>query len=151
MILRTLTYQEALTTHPEAVKEIKACLRKSRSKHRYDEPDTFKWCYQCCVVVTGGEPQELESKIADRTRRTSTSLQVTKGHWYHSVTVPNPPEVEEWHRKTLTEQLERTQAYAKLKEENPEEWQRQMQDTLSKLNGSPGFFAFRVVRNDSDS
>jgi hypothetical protein len=112
MLLKTLTYEEALSENPGAVAEVLKTLRKSRSKNKKADPATLSWSYgmalsvQCLSLMDRlsgkkeyDEDFTLDQKVADYMSRCTVWL---SGGGY-TAPVAVPAFVGEDHRKHLVQ------------------------------------------------
>jgi len=112
MLLKTLTYEEALSENPGAVAEVLKTLRKSRSKNKKADPATLSWSYgmalsvQCLSLMDRlsgkkeyDEDFTLDQKVADYMSRCMVWL---SGGGY-TAPVAVPAFVGEDHRKHLVQ------------------------------------------------
>lgn len=92
MIIKYLTYEEALAENPAAVAVLLKKIRKSRSKKKNDAPETFEWSYGLALLVHGLSLMDClagkkkydadftdAQKVADYVSRCTTWLQAN-GH-----------------------------------------------------------------------
>jgi hypothetical protein len=149
-----ITYAEALKRHPAEVKMICTRLARGKSKNKTAKPETLAWSYECAVRIEGSgtfadllsgkmdadaarrDAMSLDAKVADEVRRTHTSLQASIGRWADSQKVQNPPEVEANIRRRLETQAREQAEFDALPEEEQE---RQREELLGQLRGTPGF------------
>lgn len=146
MIIKHLTYEEALAENPAAVAAVLKTLRKSRSKLKNAAPETLSWSYGLALSVeclslmdrlSGKKEYDedftLDQKVADYMSRCTVWL---SGGGY-TAPVAVPAFVGEDRRKYL-EQLDAEQAaFAALP---PAEQQAEIDKSLSALRGGSMVF-----------
>jgi hypothetical protein len=163
-----ITVEHAQRWHPEAVLSIMAKLRLGKSKQRGRSPEELTWKYSWCIecrgytlgeILGGGregllpcEPDEdsmsEDDAVQDRVRRTHVGLQASRGHWWAAEQLPKVPSmIADLHRKAIREKRAEKARYDALPEAEKE---RQFQEALGALRGTPGFIELRVPPPDED-
>lgn len=156
MAFLEIPYEEALRNHPEAVLEALTSVRKGKSKHRNDPPETFTWGYFWCVVIENGvgsladvlsgkaalkrvqeEALSIDEQVLDYARRCHVSLQLEKSRAYgRSERLETPKSFLDDYRRGLEEKAREQARIAAL---SPEERQRETEEILQQLRKDPGF------------
>ena len=149
-------YQELLRSHPEAVQEALASIRKSRSKHKNDVPESFTWGFQWVVLIEGSgtladlfqqeqmeEAMSIDDQVADFARRCSVFVQLQKRHSRASSEKLQevPAVILEPYRDRLQADQKEEARFAALP---PVERQREIQALLDQCRKDPGFTAFEI-------
>lgn len=160
MKLATIPFEEAKRRHPKEVNTILSKLRLGKSKHKSAKGEDLTWTYEICVEVMGysfadllaGKAEDaaarldamtLDERVADQVERTHTALHAKIGHWWSGEQVPNPPEVEASARQHLSVQMRDDATYKALPQEEKD---RQAEEALAQLRGTPGFMELRIPR-----
>ncbi len=106
MKLCFISYEKALSRHPNEVTKIISTLRKSKSKEKNVDVNEIQWSYEYCVKIPNSGSifdllngklnyVEPEDPIADYLERSSTVLMAKVRRWQTCENVINPPELEE--------------------------------------------------------
>ncbi len=153
-----ISYQNALNKFPDQVKYIFNKIKKGKSKHKNDLPETFEYFISWCVRIErgcysfqdilGGKPEQdkqfedslsEDELIKDYEKRCSVTLYVSKGKgWWESDLLSFvPQEILDSYKLSIQEQNKEKLRYSLLSEE---EKQKELNDALSVLNGGTGFF-----------
>ena len=134
-----IDYATMQARHPEAVAEVMEKLSKSTSKEKGRKPEELRWSYSWSTEITGRDKNTVEDII----RRSRFSVQGRAGRWwgYATADVPCPPEI----RKQLEDRIEKDRKeQERIDSLTPEQREAEVQDILSQLNGTPGFFHFKL-------
>jgi hypothetical protein len=150
-------YKSLLQSHPGAVQEALGTLRKGKSRHKADPPESFTWGFSWCVTVEGFSFEDLlsgrvpavvpeeapEERVRAYARRCSVCVQVRKGRAYaYSAQLPEVPEaILDQYRVAIEVEAGEN---ARVEALSPEEREREIQGLLSQLRKDPGFMEISV-------
>ena len=110
MLLKTLTYEEAVQAHPVEAAEVLKKLRKSRSKHKNTDPATLTWAYEMAVtiqcdslldILAGKKRYDADFTLDEQVADYVSRCHVVLGVLNYSATVPTPAFVGEQRRVHL--------------------------------------------------
>lgn len=165
----TVTYEEALARHPDAVRAITTKIKKGKSKEKDSDPATWDWSYSWGTMVEGStsladllsgkhEPwhvkqarMTLDERVADEVRRSKPVHLVAatkprhKTRGYETLDKDYfPPEAEKSIRAGHRERMRDEARYAAMSQE---ERDAEVRGALEFLTGprNKGFVAVRVA------
>ena len=161
MHLRT-SYEAVATVYPEAVAEIVAKLRSSKSKFKDASPEELDWTFASSVaaqsqgfsevldaakaklVTKAPKPLSAKKRLEDMVSRTEVYLMAKKdkGAQYYSGALAVVPEVIiAQYKKSIADEDAEAARVATL---TPEERRREVASAMRMLGGSGGFMAVNL-------
>ena len=156
----TLSYQEALAKHPEAVAQVLAKQASSRGKLRNTAPEQLPWSYSHSLVVQGRafsltdlqagvgiKRPELTAaeRLGERLANISACLCVESGRTYWSASHFSviPEEIVDLYRRDFAKEEAETARFNALP---LQERQAETNRLLTSLGASPSFVALKVAK-----
>ena len=158
-----INYKTAQKRYPKEVQEIIEKVRTSRSKNKNVSPELWAWGFSWCVRIEGmiggndfaqmiaglkefpkeKEPKSADEEVKDYARRAIVHLagKISRAEWSSTDPVKFPDEIAQMIRKDFEKQQAEQ---ARVDALSPEERDRETNEILRQLSGSPGFVALGV-------
>jgi hypothetical protein len=127
----SISYNSAVSRYPSQVEEILRQKNESGCKHKNTAPENMRWEFNWAIEIGNGKRQIFGMSLCGR---------VKYGKWYASIT-DTPQEIVEMHeRERAAEEAEQKRIDALT----PEQRNKETQEILSRLMGTPGFVHVQV-------
>jgi hypothetical protein len=109
----------------------------------------MKWRYEFGIEINGRgskKNRSVEERVEDDCRRTTVSIRGSVGRWWGYGTLKKgecPPEVRAIYEESAREDVAEETRISNLSDE---ERQKETEEVLRQLRGTPGFFEFHLVK-----